>query len=40
MLGTWRAMSPRSRREAIEGYISLSPWLIGFLIFKLVEVAK
>jgi len=33
MFSTWRAMSPRARREAIEGYVSISPWLIGFLIF-------
>ena len=33
MLGSWRAMSPRTRQEAIEGYISLSPWLVGFLLF-------
>jgi len=25
-------MSPRARREAIEGYISISPWLIGFIL--------
>lgn len=33
MFSTWRAMSPRARREAIEGYVSISPWLIGFVIF-------
>ena len=27
-----RKMSPRARREAIEGYISISPWLIGFIL--------
>lgn len=33
MFTTWRTMSPRARREAIEGYISISPWLIGFVVF-------
>lgn len=33
MFSTWRAMSPRARREAIEGYVSISPWLIGFVVF-------
>jgi multiple sugar transport system permease protein len=28
-------MSARDRREAIEGYISISPWLIGFLALTL-----
>lgn len=27
-----RKMSPQARREAIEGYISISPWLIGFVL--------
>jgi len=39
MFTSWREMSPRTRREAIEGYISISPWLIGFLIFTLIPVA-
>jgi multiple sugar transport system permease protein len=33
MLQQWRAMSPRARREAREGYLGILPWLIGFLIF-------
>ena len=33
MFSTWRMMSSRARREAIEGYVSISPWLIGFLVF-------
>lgn len=28
---SWRSANPQKRREAIEGYISLSPWLIGFI---------
>jgi ABC-type sugar transport system permease subunit len=29
-------MSPNTRREAVWGYVFLSPWIIGFLIFTLV----
>ena len=35
MLSSWRNLSARDRREAIEGYISISPWLIGFLALTL-----
>jgi len=28
-------MSPMARREAIEGYIWISPWILGFLTFVL-----
>ncbi len=35
MLNTWRQMRPRARREALEGYLGISPWLIGFLLFTL-----
>ncbi|HMN27450.1 MAG TPA: sugar ABC transporter permease [Caldilineaceae bacterium] len=31
---TWLG-SPLQRREAIEGYLWISPWLIGFLVFSL-----
>jgi multiple sugar transport system permease protein len=31
-------MSARARREALEGYLGLSPWLIGFLLFTLGPV--
>ncbi len=33
MLASWRKMKPQARREALEGYISLTPWMVGFLIF-------
>src|SRR5581483_5795666 len=33
MLASWRRMNPLVRREAFEGYISLTPWMIGFLAF-------
>lgn len=35
MLNTWRRMRPRERREALEGYLGISPWVIGFLLFTL-----
>jgi len=35
MLNTWRQMRPRARREALEGYLGISPWVIGFLLFTL-----
>ncbi len=33
MLNSWRKMNPLQRREAMAGYISLTPWMIGFLVF-------
>lgn len=35
MFTSWQTMSKRERREAFDGYISLSPWIVGFLIFGL-----
>ncbi len=35
MFGHWRSMSSAERREAWEGYVSISPWVIGFLLFTL-----
>ena len=32
-LNVWRGMSRQARREAIEGYICISPWLVGFIMF-------
>lgn len=29
----WRDLSPNRRREAISGYLFISPWLIGFIVF-------
>ncbi|MEA3337876.1 MAG: sugar ABC transporter permease [Chloroflexota bacterium] len=34
----WRGMSRMARREALTGYLYISPWLIGFLIFTLIPV--
>jgi multiple sugar transport system permease protein len=31
-------MSSRERREALQGYLSISPWVIGFLLFTLGPV--
>ncbi len=33
-----RKMSPRARREAIEGYISIGPWLIGFILLTVAPI--
>lgn len=32
MLG-WSKLSPNERREAIAGYLFISPWIIGFIVF-------
>lgn len=32
-LSTWRQMSPAARREARDGYLFISPWLVGFVVF-------
>ncbi len=31
--GNWKALSPAARREALAGYLFISPWLIGLLAF-------
>ena len=33
MLSTWRKMSAQQRREAKDGYLALSPWMLGFVVF-------
>jgi multiple sugar transport system permease protein len=36
----WRALSrAQRRREAVTGYLFLSPWLVGFLVFGLYPMA-
>lgn len=35
MLVEWRSMSRIARREALEGYLGIAPWVIGFLLFTL-----
>jgi multiple sugar transport system permease protein len=38
MLSKWNAINPLLRREALEGYLALTPWLIGFLIFTIFPI--
>jgi multiple sugar transport system permease protein len=38
MFSTWRALSPRARREALEAYLALTPWIIGFLVFTVFPI--
>jgi multiple sugar transport system permease protein len=39
MVGSWRRMNPLARREAVQGYISLTPFLIGFVAFTAIPIA-
>lgn len=32
-ISTWRNLSDSRRREALMGYLFISPWLIGFIVF-------
>ncbi|MCC7208545.1 MAG: sugar ABC transporter permease, partial [Anaerolineae bacterium] len=38
MFASLRKMNPLSRREALEGYASLMPWMIGFMLFTTVPI--
>jgi multiple sugar transport system permease protein len=38
MLASWRNMKPLARREAFEGYLSLTPWAIGFALFTAAPI--
>lgn len=38
MFKQWVSMSPNTRREALQGYLSISPWIVGFLLFTLGPV--
>lgn len=38
MLSTWRNMTASERREARDGYLALSPWMLGFVIFYLFPI--
>lgn len=38
MFSTWRVLSPQARREALEGYLALSPWAIGFVVFTVFPI--
>jgi multiple sugar transport system permease protein len=33
IVSEWRELSPARKREAVSGYLFISPWLIGFLVF-------
>jgi multiple sugar transport system permease protein len=33
-----RKMNPMARREAMEGYLSLTPWMIGFVAFTAIPI--
>lgn len=37
-LATWRTMKPQRRKQALEGYLALLPWAIGFIGFTLVPL--
>lgn len=37
-LASWRTANPTVRREAIEGYISLLPWMLGFIGFTAIPI--
>lgn len=32
MFKRWRRMGPQARKEALQGYLSISPWLVGFVL--------
>ena len=38
MLSIWRNMTTRERREARDGYLALTPWMIGFAVFYLFPI--
>ncbi|MBL8133176.1 MAG: sugar ABC transporter permease [Anaerolineae bacterium] len=38
MLASWRRLSPMARREALEAYLALSPWLFGFVVFTAIPI--
>jgi multiple sugar transport system permease protein len=33
LVQTWRGMSASKRQEAVAGYLFISPWIIGFVVF-------
>jgi multiple sugar transport system permease protein len=35
MPASWRQMTRQARRQALEGYLSISPWIIGFVLYSL-----
>ncbi len=39
IIARWRSANPNTRREAVEGYISLLPWIIGFIAFTVIPIS-
>ncbi len=39
IIARWRSANPNTRREAVEGYISLLPWIIGFIAFTIIPIS-
>ena len=39
MLSFWRRLSPQERRDARTGYLALSPWMAGFIVFYAFPIA-
>jgi multiple sugar transport system permease protein len=37
-IATTRWRNPNARREAVEGYISLSPWIFGFIALTIIPI--
>jgi multiple sugar transport system permease protein len=37
-VASWRMMKPQARREAVEGYIALLPWMLGFIGFTAIPL--
>ena len=38
MISAWKKMNPLARREALEGYLALTPWAIGFIVFSAMPI--
>ena len=38
VIARWRSANPNTRREAVEGYISLLPWIIGFVALTIIPI--
>jgi multiple sugar transport system permease protein len=38
MFKRWKNMTPFMRREAFQGYLAITPWVIGFLVFTLMPL--
>ena len=36
--GSFRKLTPIARREALQGYLFISPWIFGFVVFTLLPI--